>query len=75
MEDFSAGAVVRTDGVIVPARVLGRADGSCDYIDLRGGGPIGHCSANQEGVWWARGEWDSEAVVALRALAALRASC
>lgn len=67
--------MVRTDGEVAEAKVFVHADGSITFTCPDRSGPPGQMNPNQEGVCWARGEWDSEAVVALRALAALGASC
>jgi hypothetical protein len=70
-----AGAVVQSDGVVIPARVHAYSDGHVVFAANDGVyAPSGRFRAGLEGIRWARGEWDSEAVVALRSLAALDSS-
>lgn len=71
---YEDGAVVRTDGEVVRARMRIYEDGTVHFLHECGYGPVGEISAAQEGTMWARGEWDSVDVVALRALAGLARS-
>lgn len=73
VDTLSIGAVVRSDGEVVPMRFYVREDRTVRITDLWGGHPA-EAHLDQEGSRWARGEWDSPDVVVFRALTALGGS-
>ena len=68
--NLEIGALVRGDGSVVQMRYAVNTDGTVRVTDVWGGHP-GVMQLGQEGTRWARGEWGSPDVVALRALAAI----
>jgi hypothetical protein len=66
------GAIVRSDGEVVPMRFFIREDQTILVTDLWGGHPT-EAQLDQEGSRWARG-WNTRAAKVLEALVALDSS-